>query len=397
METVKFLDHYRTALTRDRLTFQILSNIFQNGASSEAELTPAGVHIVDVRHRLLNLFRANFIGRATNLRWVTTDLGNLALARMGIADRSIHWFIDAWGMPDEERRFLKSCLQQSRDRDVLETLQRQSLVKVLWQAKAQSRESEATAKDSEDALYCAIVAFDPRAESLGSDAYCDLVFAQDPEVRGVDVSLRNRIKKRVDQSLEHARACNLLFVVGQPGQCSQSVLFLAWSRLLSASSSGLADEGLRYLRGSAVQRIDDTWEALRDWKPDLAECSVRILDDAGHGVSERRRDVFDPLRFVRTRLQTEFNPACELERSAFPEFRALGNALGDYDKVLLATNLVRQLKEVLERGLFDQLAKAVRQELCDCIDGLGSVFRSRLLPEVDGCSEQQTTGDLTNG
>ena len=116
-------------------------------------------------------FTHNFVRNAGESHWTTTELADMVLARMGVADRSIEWLIDAWGVPPEENAFLKSCVQSSDDEDPRTSLQRRSLLKSLWWTKSRSRSQRLGQPILKEPTFCAIIGLDPRAESLGVEGY----------------------------------------------------------------------------------------------------------------------------------------------------------------------------------------------------------------------------------
>jgi hypothetical protein len=379
MDTVKLLDHYRTAATKDPLTFQLLAHVFHQGRCSEAEMASIGVPTAQVRQRLTVLFRSNLVRRDTESLWTTTELANLLLARAGLAESSIGWFIDAWGVPKNERVFVKSCLWSREEDDPQVILQQQSLIRSLWQVRARVTESEARTGDLQRALYAALIGLDARAESLGHRVYCDNVISRTPGLKAPSDSARVRLYDLAKVALQDMRASNHVVIVGRKG-AGKSALALTWSRLLSAASSGLADKGLGCL---APDSLSAAWENLNEWKPDLNEQSNHILVLLGRSIPDASHEAEDVSAFVNTRVcsaSRAWSRSRELEVS---DFRALLGSGGERLNALLARNRVRELSESLIDGTFDELRLTDRQELCGAIDVLAESFRSRLLGRED--------------
>lgn len=378
MDTTRLLDHYRSAATQDPLRFQVLVQLFHQGRCSESEIASVGAPAAQVRQQLLVLFRANLVRRDAESRWVTTDLANLLLARAGVAESSIDWYIDRWGVPKQEGAFLKSCLRTAEERDPQTTLQTHSLIRALWEVGARVRESEARSQDLRQALYAALVGLDARAESLGHRAFCDYVISRAPELKAPTESVRARWHDLAKVALQDAKTSNHLFLAGHKGS-GKSALALTWSRLISAAASRLLDDGLSSLAAAAPDSCLTVWNRLTEWKRDLNEESYHILVFLGHGVPGTQEKRQDMSTFINSQVCSALSTSWRSRALDTPDFRDFIRTGGEHENVSIAKDRVRELTDWLADGVFDGLNLLAKQQLCAAIEVLDDSFRSRLL------------------
>lgn len=296
MESLRGLDHYRALVAGDPITFRLLSYLYHNGPTADGDLGDKDLLRTSLHRRLAELFRANLVRRTLDSRWSTTDLANLALARMGIANRSTTWLIDAWGLPKEDALFLKSCVQTPEEQNPRVALLRQALVKSLCFIRGNLSESEATNTDMHTALFSVILGLDPRVEALGVDAFARAL--DTPNLKGSAFgSLRQKILRAIDETRASTRCLILRHeIVESPA------LALTWARLVSAASTGIVDYALKPLSDSTSDHLPTIWETLVSWKPDLNVISHLFFQHVWHTNFDPPTDPSKTLEFLGSRM-----------------------------------------------------------------------------------------------
>ena len=393
MDTVRVLDHYRTSVTRDHISFRILAHLFQSGPSSEAELASSGdISIMDVRDRLLTLYRANLVCTAPQSHWTTTELAALILARTGVVEASTIWFIDAFELPEIQREFLKQCVWAFDEVDLEAKLRKQSLVRSLWHIAGEFSASEIQHGDIGRALYSAIVGLDSRAQALGSRDYCDHVLAHWSAATDQKFIGRRNFYQKVVTALADARASTQLVLHGHSGVgksgIGKSAFLLTWSRLLSASSTRLLDVTLRSCLASSTQeRVSLIWNQLREWKSNLDEVSQRyfwLTYRPYHSLNDRTEESTDMLSLVVESLEAALRASQSIDILSLPEPRIQANLESRSEQLPWIRDALHRLVEVLGEGVFDQLDRAERKQICQDFDHAAAAFRARLLSDDTG-------------
>ena len=166
MDTVRLLNSYRKAITRDREAVHLLAYLHKDGPQDESELAAKlEKPTVDIRAKLTELYRANFL-LLLGVGWYgTTELAEHILTELGIADVVAQQTLESADIPSDDRSFLRSCLQQSESA----SLHTRRYIRTALRTAATL--AEATSTDTEGRLamwYAVIAGLDPATHELGT-------------------------------------------------------------------------------------------------------------------------------------------------------------------------------------------------------------------------------------
>ncbi len=297
METVRLLDSYRLALARDAKGVRLLAFLQKDGAQLDyllAAKTRLPLH--DVRSKLTELFRANFVRLLDDGRYAPTEIAEQVLANLGVADVVASDAVSTSGLPDQDKVFLKSFLA---DRESAPSSWRRYFAAAAQSAKQLESEAKIDAVDWARLFYGVLAGLDPASRELGADISCRHAFTHaNFGVSGVKANLEH-FAQQCEQAIRDRAASNEFFSTGRRAEASTTssiTLALTFVRLWASVLSQHADEGL--VAAAMTTGINDSARAaLKEW---AAPFEQRYLEAIYHRLSQPvsvRSNLIDALCF----------------------------------------------------------------------------------------------------
>jgi len=178
MPTIRILDHYRSTILDNKELFRVLSIMFRESTILEDELLRKSDLSEKKQKKVLNqLYKANLAKLVSPNKWSTTELADEVLTNLGISELSAISYITDQPIPDEDKEFLKACLESRSKNDKEWSRNINALLRALnltlqWVPEAESRDNKFRSR----VLYAIVVGSDLEMASLEPETYCRTIF-----------------------------------------------------------------------------------------------------------------------------------------------------------------------------------------------------------------------------
>jgi len=154
MDTVGALRHYRMALVKDAVSYELLAFLYKDGTLSEDELLErSDTTAPDTKFRLRKLYQANFIKLDRSGRFYLTDFASRTLSSYGVGRVILPHLINELLDPPHREEVLILC-NLAMDAD---TKRQHHIRRALLNIKKITSESEIRSEDKRDLAFFALV------------------------------------------------------------------------------------------------------------------------------------------------------------------------------------------------------------------------------------------------
>lgn len=393
MDTITILNHYRTRLLSDDNLVQILARIYRDGAKSENELSAdLKTKPIDLQESIASLFRGNLLRLTTNARWITTELGDYIMARLGISTVTARSILREQKIDVEEWQFLDACLAKTSDNDVVWSADQTSLLRTAVHLMPWfSKHKDWTKSSRVRLLYSTIIGLNPYYQKLGPSAFCrhivDRLDATSPMRPSMEYALPKKSFRiyhaYCTQALHDVERSNMLFMHGDlPSPKDTSVVGpLTLVRMLSAVLSKRCDQSLEAASRSTEVNYMKLWTRLQLWDAGVDRRCASVLSALGRDDEARQSKKAGGLTALFLNVAQSTNPQECLHQWISSAEMSEDEPLerGATTTALLWSRALARLRLELVSGKLDVLPQRQQTNLFSRLEELSATFKERLI------------------
>ena len=392
MNTLFYLNNYRTSVTDDKLAIVILAKLYRDGPKTEEELkTQVESPDDELRRKITKLYRANFLQIIYPDKWATTDLSVEVLAHLGIAQAAAKSLLAAQGLPQTDLVFLNACVEAKSKIDFHWSKQQTVLLQNLSRITEVLRERLGKSEiDRQRIIYAIVVGLDPDIQHLGEKAYCDSVFDKQEKIRAklwgsFETEWKKHTVVKCSQAIKDVQISNeFLFHGARPAESDDWTTFsIAWARVLNALMTEVGDGPLQSGSRVTEDATEKIWDSLKQRMPDIEDLSFRFLWTTGK-LKQKIEAVDDKRSILQRMLLGILRRQNELQnRAQCFNLPNLANEMSELDaqseNASLIVPLLIHFRSELRAGEYDKLLEKQKEAICELLEDVSRAFYERLI------------------
>jgi hypothetical protein len=280
METVRLLDSYRLAVTREPAAVLFLALLHRDGPQSDSALAQATRRpIHSARKSLTELFRANLVTMLEDGRYANAELAEQVLASLGVTDIAAKDTVASAALPEQDKAFLLAYFVD-RERDPAEW--RRYVSAAVKCTSAIIEDAALRPSDATRLWYAVVSGLDPASHELGPEISCRRIMSHaDLNSNNVLLDFRH-YAQQCDTAWRDRLASNNFMTTGEQGDSREEslvTLAVTFIRLFAAATVQYADDGV-FAATTTTTGIDaKARKALRQWSAPFASKYQRRLRD----------------------------------------------------------------------------------------------------------------------